>query len=156
MRIPLFYISDQVARSRWGPTLCGEFSQADTDCAQNLNNVNVGSRWTGTMNTQDPSTRVLSPTCPSQNPPCDCTPANADPSQYSDSYKQFLQMFAEAQIFAFEKGWGWFYWTWETESATQWSWKLGLQAGILPEKAYAPSFTCNSSIPNFSDLPENY
>lgn len=146
------------ASFRWGPTLCGEFSQADTDCATYLNNVNVGSRWTGTLNTQDPSTQVLSPTCPSasKGPPCDCTPANANPSQYSASYKQFLQMFAEAQMNSFEKGWGWFYWTWETESATQWSWKLGMQAGILPQKAYAPSFNCSSAVPDFSDLPENY
>lgn len=136
----------------WGPILDGEWSQADTDCAPNLNNVGVGSRWAGTLNTGDPETSVLTSTCPS--PPCTCVQANADPSQYSDSYKQFLQMYAEAQMHSFEQAWGWFYWTWKTESAVQWSWMLGLQAGILPDKAYAPSFKCDSDVPDFSDLSE--
>ena len=65
-------------------------------------------------------------------------------------------MFAEAQMYSFEKAWGWFYWTWVTESAVQWSWKLGLQADILPPKAYAPSFKCDSAVPDFSGLPESY
>lgn len=108
------------------------------------------------MNTQDPSTQVLSPTCPSTNPPCTCDPANANPSSYSASYKKWLQMFAEAQIHSFEKGWGWFYWTWDTEGATQWSWKKGIEAGILPEKAYAPDFKCDGDVPDFGDLPEYY
>ncbi|MCJ1364500.1 hypothetical protein MMC16_003611 [Acarospora aff. strigata] len=145
----------------FGPTFCGEWSQADTDCAQFLNNVNVGSRWTGTMNTQDPKTQVLSPTCPSAKTgrgagSCSCAEANAAPASYSPVYKQFLQMFAEAQMVSFEQGWGWFYWTWETEKAVQWSWKLGLKAGILPRKAYAREFNCTQDIPTFEDLPENY
>jgi len=65
-------------------------------------------------------------------------------------------MFAEAQMHSFEKGWGWFYWTWKTESAAQWSYQAGLAAGVLPAKAYAPSFYCNTTIPTFSDLAENY
>ncbi|KAI9866066.1 MAG: hypothetical protein M1830_006021, partial [Pleopsidium flavum] len=89
----------------FGPTLCGEWSQADTDCAQYLNNVNVGARWTGTMNTNDPKTQVLSPTCPKNAGVCECDDANADPSKYSALYKQWLQMFAEAQMASFEKGW---------------------------------------------------
>lgn len=138
----------------WGPVLCGEWSQADTDCTQHLNNVGVGSRWAGTLNTGDPSTQVLKPIC--SEPPCSCEMANASPSQYSASYKKFLKMFAEAQIHSFERAWGWFYWTWETESATQWSWKLGRAAGILPQKAYAPEFKCDSPVPSFSDLGESY
>lgn len=134
----------------WGPIFCGEWSQADTDCAQYLNNVGVGSRWAGTFNTGDPSTQILAPSCPS--PPCSCDFANSNPSQYPESYKKFLQMFAEAQIYSFEKAWGWFYWTWETESATQWSWKLGRAAGILPQKAYAPGFKCDSTVPGFDEL----
>ncbi|KAH0843572.1 putative glucan 1,3-beta-glucosidase D [Fonsecaea pedrosoi] len=138
----------------WGPTLDGEWSQADTDCTPNLNNVGVGSRWAGTLDTGDPETSVLTPTC--AEPPCSCAQANADPSEYSAAYKQFLQMYAEAQMHSFEQAWGWFYWTWKTENAVQWSWMLGLQAGILPEKAYAPSFKCDSEVPDFSDLPESY
>jgi glucan 1,3-beta-glucosidase len=65
-------------------------------------------------------------------------------------------MFAEAQMHSFEQAWGWYYWTWVTESAVQWSWKLGLQAGVLPSKAYAPNFKCDSAIPDFSGLSESY
>ncbi|KAK2627902.1 hypothetical protein QTJ16_002548 [Diplocarpon rosae] len=140
----------------FGPTIFAEWSQADTDCAPNLNNVGWGNRWEGTYDAQDNSLDVLSPDCPTQNSLCSCSNANADPSTYSSSYKLFLQMFAEAQMHSFEKGWGWFYWTWATEDATQWSYQRGLAAGILPKKAYAPEFNCSSTIPSFSDLPEYY
>jgi glucan 1,3-beta-glucosidase len=144
----------------FGPTICGEWSQADTDCAQYLNNVGTGSRWEGTLNTGNASTQVLSPQCPTRNnPQCECSDANADPSKYSSAYKQWLLDFAEAQMQSFEMGWGWFYWTWVTEGAVQWSWKLGAQAGILPKTANDRSFNCNSSgIPDFGGmgLPENY
>ncbi|RFU32771.1 hypothetical protein B7463_g3530, partial [Scytalidium lignicola] len=136
----------------FGPTIFAEWSQADTDCAPNLNNVGWGTRWQGTYASGDSSTQVLSPDCPTQDSSCDCTSANADPSTYSDTYKQFLQMFAEAQMASFEKGWGWFYWTWVTESATQWSYKDGMAAGILPKLAYQPDFDCSQDIPSFSDL----
>jgi glucan 1,3-beta-glucosidase len=148
----------------FGPTLCGEWSQADTDCARYLNNVGVGSRWEGTLNmastpggSADGS--VLNPTCPTKNNPrCSCEQANADPSTYSSEYKQWLLMFAEAQMTSFEYGWGWFYWTWKTESAAQWSYRDGLAAGTMPQKAYARSFNCSSSIPDFASLglPEYY
>lgn len=138
----------------WGPTINGEWSQADTDCTQYLNNVGAGSRWAGTLNTGDARTSVTTQTC--YSPPCSCAQANADPSQYSAPYKKFLKMYAEAQMHSFEQAQGWFYWTWKTESATQWSWKLGMAAGILPAKAYQPEFKCDSPVPSFSDLPENY
>ena len=141
----------------WGPTLNGEWSQADTDCAPNLNNVGVGSRWAGTLNINDPAQgqNVLTPSCPTA-PSCDCAQANADASSYSDTYKQFLQTYAEAQMHSFEQAWGWFYWTWKTESAVQWSWMLGLEAGILPSKAYSPSFDCSQTVPDFAGLSESY
>lgn len=138
----------------WGPTLDGEWSQADTDCTPNLNDIGQGSRWAGTLDTGDAETSVLTPTC--AQPPCSCAMANANPSDYSNDYKQFLQMYAEAQMHSFEKAWGWFYWTWKTESATQWSWMLGRQAGILPDKAYAPSFKCDSAVPDFTGLGDSY
>ncbi|KAJ5051871.1 uncharacterized protein L3040_001634 [Drepanopeziza brunnea f. sp. 'multigermtubi'] len=138
----------------FGPTIFAEWSQADTDCAPYLTNVGWGNRWEGTYDAGDPSLDVLTPDCPAQNDQCTCKQANADPSTYSPSYKKFLQMFAEAQMHSFEKGWGWFYWTWRTESATQWSYEKGLAAGILPKKAYAPEFNCSAAIPSFSDLPE--
>ncbi|KEF51745.1 glucan 1,3-beta-glucosidase [Exophiala aquamarina CBS 119918] len=138
----------------WGPTLDGEWSQADTDCTPNLNDVGQGSRWAGTLDTGDPETSVLTPTC--AQPPCSCAMANADPKDYSNDYKTFLQMYAEAQMHSFEQAWGWFYWTWKTESATQWSWMLGRQAGILPDKAYAPDFKCDKDVPDFTGLGDSY
>ena len=67
-------------------------------------------------------------------------------------------MFAEAQMHSFELGWGWYYWLWDTEAAVQWSYKKGLANGILPAKAYAPDFKCDSAIPDFAalGLQENY
>lgn len=146
----------------FGPTLCGEWSQADTDCTKYLNNVGVGSRWEGTLNMistpgGSASGSVLEPTCPTDNNPrCSCEQANADPADYSEQYKQFLTMFAEAQMHSFEQGWGWFYWTWKTENAPQWDYRAGLKAGMLPEKAYQRDFNCSSDIPKFDDLPEFY
>ena len=144
----------------FGPTMCGEWSQADTDCAQYLNNVGTGSRWEGTLSdTNDPSKSVLKPMCPTKgSPPCQCTDANADASKYSDAYKLFLLQFAEAQMYSFEQGWGWFYWTWKTEKSVQWSWKLGMEAGILPSDCRKRSFVCTDDIADFKDmgLPENY
>ncbi|PGH15000.1 hypothetical protein AJ79_02680 [Helicocarpus griseus UAMH5409] len=150
----------------WGPTICGEWSQADTDCAKYLNNVNVGSRWLGTMDHPQAKDQVMQPHCPTQwpqdnpaadGPPCSCDKANADSSTYSAPYKKYLQMYAEAQMYAFEKGYGWFYWTWETEGAVQWSYRRGLKAGILPEKAYAPEFKCGGGeMGGFEGLEEYY
>ncbi|KAF2398769.1 glycoside hydrolase [Trichodelitschia bisporula] len=143
----------------FGPTMCGEWSQADTDCAQYINNVGMGSRWEGTLNTGNATTQVLSPQCPTRNnPTCQCTEANADPNKYSAAYKQWLLQFAEAQMESFEYGWGWFYWTWKTESAVQWSWKLGSDAGILPKSIYDRSFKCSDTISDFAKmgLPEYY
>ncbi|KAI9846558.1 MAG: hypothetical protein M1838_001234 [Thelocarpon superellum] len=140
----------------FGPTLCGEWSQADTDCAQYLNNVNVGARWTGTLNVDDPTQQVLTPSCPPNSGTCECDDANADPSKYSSIYKQWLMQFAEAQMLSFEIGWGWFYWTWDTEAAVQWSYKKGLAAGILPPLAYQRNFNCSSDVSTYAGLPENY
>ncbi|KAI9712837.1 MAG: hypothetical protein M1820_001459 [Bogoriella megaspora] len=142
----------------FGPTMCGEWSQADTDCTQYLNNVGTGSRWEGTLNLENQSMSVLTPTCPTKNnPPCECDDANKDAGSYSDTYKQWLLQFAEAQMHSFEKGWGWFYWTWTTESAVQWSWKLGMEAGILPGNLGNRSFDCGD-VPDYGGmgLPENY
>ncbi|THY90994.1 glycoside hydrolase [Aureobasidium pullulans] len=147
----------------FGPTLCGEWSQADTDCATYLNNVGVGSRWEGTLNmlstpggSLDGS--VLSPTCPTSNSPrCSCANANASPSAYSPAYKQFLLDFAEAQMHSFEQGWGWFYWTWKTESAWQWSYKDGIAAGILPQKTWDRKYSCGQGVDYAGmGLAENY
>lgn len=143
----------------FGPTMCGEWSQADTDCAQYINNANLGSRWEGTYNTGNASTSILVPQCPLKTSTCSCDPANADPSTYSSDYKKWLYQFAIAQMDSFEAGWGWFYWTWETEKATQWSYRRGLAAGILPKDAGARDWMCpagTGGYDTFGALPENY
>lgn len=140
----------------FGPTMCGEWSQADTDCAEYINNVNWGTRWEGTYNTGNSSTSVLTEQCYGGS--CSCTNANADSGGYSDVYKKWLSEFAIAQMISFEVGWGWFYWTWDTEKATQWSYKKGMAAGIMPDKVWNRSFDCPSNLDDFKSegLPENY
>jgi glucan 1,3-beta-glucosidase len=136
----------------FGPTMCGEWSQADTDCTEYINNVNIGTRWEGTYDTGNTSTSILKPQCPNLDDTCTCDGANTDPSNYSDAYKKWLYQFAVAQMISFEVGWGWFYWTWETEKATQWSWKLGMKAGILPSKVWDRDFDCPTTLDDFEEL----
>ncbi|RWA12455.1 hypothetical protein EKO27_g2665 [Xylaria grammica] len=142
----------------YGPTMFAEWSQADTDCAHYLTNVGQGNRWTGTYDTGNSSTEATTPMCPTTDSSCSCDDANASAGDFSDTYKKFLLMFAEAQMTSFEKGYGWWYWTWDTESSPQWSYRQGLAAGILPAKAYDRSFSCDSDVPDFGDsgLVETY
>ncbi|KAG6001299.1 hypothetical protein E4U21_004513 [Claviceps maximensis] len=142
----------------YGPTLFAEWSQADTDCAQYLTNVGWGNRWEGSYRSGDEATEVLTPHCPAMDSSCSCAAANADPSSFSDAYKRFLQMFAEAQMHTFEKGWGWWYWTWKTESAPLWSYEAALRGGFMPGKAYSREFNCDVEVPDFSKsgLSEGY
>ncbi|KAF2870403.1 glycoside hydrolase superfamily [Massariosphaeria phaeospora] len=144
-------------KTGFGPTMCGEWSQADTDCTKYINNVGVGTRWEGHFDTGNASTAVLKPQCPADR--CSCAEATADAASYSEPYKKWLYQFAVAQMESFEQGWGWFYWTWETEKAPQWSWKLGMQAGILPKKVWEREWTCPADAKgydSFEGLPENY
>ncbi|KAI0553932.1 glycoside hydrolase family 5 protein [Xylaria curta] len=142
----------------YGPTMFAEWSQADTDCALYLTNVGWGNRWTGTYDSGNSSSEALTPMCPTKDSTCSCNSANAAYGDYSDEYKKFLLMFAEAQMTSFEKGYGWWYWTWDTESSPQWSYRQGLAAGILPAKAYDRDFNCDSDVPNFGSagLVETY
>ncbi|KAF2735827.1 glycoside hydrolase [Polyplosphaeria fusca] len=141
----------------FGPTMCGEWSQADTDCTQYINNVGIGTRWEGTMDTGNASTSILDPQCPGGKS-CSCGEATADAGQYSDAYKKWLYQFAVAQMLSFEYGWGWFYWTWDTEKAPQWSYKKGMAAGIMPQKVWDRGFDCPQQLEDFGKmgLPENY
>lgn len=138
-----------------GPTFVGEWSQADNDCTLYLNNVGAGTRWEGTLELGE------GPACPG-NVNCTCSKSNADPSTYNAGYKQFLLDFAEAQMEVFESegGWGSFYWAWDTEQleSSQWSYKKGRAAGILPRVAYERRFSCDKQIPDYVSLglPETY
>ena len=132
--------------------MCGEWSQADTDCTEYLNNVGKGTRWEGTFENTSP----YCPTANSNSQRCSCSNANADPSTYSNDYKKWLQTYAEAQMSVFETAQGWFYWTWQTESAPQWSYKSAWKNGFMPSKAYQRDFNCGDAIPDFGSLPEYY
>ncbi|KAF3909962.1 hypothetical protein ABW20_dc0106283 [Dactylellina cionopaga] len=133
----------------FGPTMVGEWSQADTDCTRFLNGVGNGARWIGTF-----SDSQGAPRCPTGDKQCSCDLTNGDPSEFSADYKLFLKTWAQAQMDAFEKTWGWFYWTWKTESAPLWSYQAGLEAGIMPAKAHDRDWSCAEAIPNLSKLPE--
>ncbi|EPX73097.1 glucan 1,3-beta-glucosidase Exg2 [Schizosaccharomyces octosporus yFS286] len=122
------------------PTIVGEWSLADTDCAEFLNNVGEGARWDGTFS---PNGNVEC--CPSRKD-CTCSTANADPGSYTAEYRKVLYNFASAQIETFDKTWGWFYWNWDTEDATQWSYKKSRAAGLLPELAYKTDRAFNCSM----------
>ncbi|KAJ6257695.1 glucan 1,3-beta-glucosidase [Drechslerella dactyloides] len=126
-------------KTGFGPTMVGEWSQADTDCTKYLNGVGNGARWIGTFS----DTKGV-PRCPTGDEQCSCDLANADPSEFSAEYKLFLKTWAQAQMRAFEKGWGWFYWTWKTEAAPLWSYQAGLAAGIMPESAYKSDWDIHS------------
>ncbi|KAH8657940.1 glycoside hydrolase superfamily [Xylariales sp. PMI_506] len=134
----------------FGPTMVGEWSQADTDCERYLNGVGNGARWNGTFS------GVTSPSCPTKDSQCSCDLANADPSTFSDAYIAFLQDWAAAQMSVFEESWGWFYWTWKTESAPLWSYQAGLEGKFMPPLAYQRSWDCSKTVPDFGSLPEYF
>ena len=137
----------------FGPTIFGEFSYADTECALYQNGVGVGSRWNGTYQGGG------GPACPLQDAQCTCSPANAFTNGFNDGYKSFMTTFVQAQMDAFEYGWGWFHWTWiSNQNAPQWSYKAGKDAGYLPSDIYARTFNCEMDVPNFvgMGLPESY
>ncbi|KAJ6261326.1 glucan 1,3-beta-glucosidase [Drechslerella dactyloides] len=141
----------------FGPTMVGEFGQADTDCVPYLNNVGTGSRWEGNLIFPDPGASVTTPSCHG-GIGCSCDVPNSDPSKWSTLYKEFLLKFAEAQMESFEQAWGWMYWTWDTEDAYQWSYKKGIAAGTLPTIAYERNFSCTDTIPDYGILgmPETF
>ncbi|KAE9962993.1 hypothetical protein BLS_009810 [Venturia inaequalis] len=124
------------------PAMVGEWSQADTDCARWLNGVGNGARWNGSF------VGVDEPGCATKDSQCNCDMANADPSTYTADYKRFLQQWAEAQMYTFEKSsWGWFYWTWKTERAPLWSYQAALKGGFMPAKAYNKDWDCSKGVP---------
>lgn len=140
-------LADDIAGSPFGPTMVGEWSQADTDCTLHLNGVFNGARWNGTFFGNKPA-------CPTKDEKCDCSKDMADPATFSDEYKLFLQTWAEAQMSAFERSWGWFYWTWKTESAPLWSYQSAWTHGFMPKLAYEKSWKCGDAVPGFGALPE--
>lgn len=143
----------QLSMNSFGPTITGEWSYADTECALYQNGVGVGSRWNGSFDGGKP-------VCPVQDKSqCSCTQANVQPESYSAGYKQFLSTFLQAQMDSFGGGsYGWFHWTWKAdgENAPQWTYKRGLDAGFLPKNINDRSWNCGVDVPDFAGLPEWY
>lgn len=148
---------DQIKRSSspitgHGPTFIGEWSQADNDCTMYVNNVGAGSRWEGDVDKKTEGSIIA---C-AGNQNCSCSVSNADPSTYSDMYRQFLLNFAEVQMEVFESSgsWGSMYWTWDTETleSSQWSYKKARNAGTMPQVAYNRTYSCDMPTPDYGAL----
>ena len=145
--------ADQAAG--FGPSMYGEWSYADTECALYQNGVAVGSRWNGTYDKSDPM-------CPLEDKSkCDCTDAISDPKDMSEEYKAWLRTYFYAQMDSFSNGWGWFHWTWKSEEygvAPSWTYKDGMAAGIVPKTIQTVTWDCTMDIPDYASqgLSEAY
>src|SRR5579859_6850147 len=93
-----------------GPTIVGEWSIADTDCAPYINSIGEGyhlrpimyltassTRWEGTYTGAFGTNNPGVPGCALASN-CSCTNANAQPSAYSTAYKTFLADYFIAQV----------------------------------------------------------
>jgi len=103
-------------------TVMGEWSTANTDCAQWLNGRGVGARWDGSW-------------FPAAGNPVfgSCDGLTGSSANFSDDYKTFLRQYWEAQVDVGESIQGWIYWAWKTESADEWSYEKGLAGGWIPQ-----------------------
>jgi aryl-phospho-beta-D-glucosidase BglC (GH1 family) len=99
----------------FGPTIIGEWSAADTDCALWLNNVGQGSRWDGTY--YDTDGNIATKACPK----CSCKYRN-EASIWPAGYQQFLSMYVDAQIDAFSGSYGSFFWNFKVEEGSEPHW----------------------------------
>ncbi|EJC98755.1 exo-beta-1,3-glucanase [Fomitiporia mediterranea MF3/22] len=102
-------------------TIVGEWSPARTDCAKYLNGRGVGARYDGSY----PGSSFIG----------SCNGLSGSADTFSNSYKQFLRRFWEAQSSTYESGAGWIQWAWKTEEGTgeEWSYSKGLEHGWIPQ-----------------------
>ncbi|KZV87181.1 glycoside hydrolase family 5 protein [Exidia glandulosa HHB12029] len=103
-------------------TVVGEWSLAITDCTLWLNGRGVGARWDNTYY-PGPGTTGLG----------DCNGLSMDSSKFSSDYKAFLRKYWEVQVHIGEMAKGWIFWTWKAENSDEWSYKVGLQQGWIPQ-----------------------
>jgi hypothetical protein len=103
-------VDKQLTRRFGGPTIVGEWSIADTDCAPYINSIGEGyhlallvyliassTRWEGTYNGAFGTSNPGVPGCALATN-CSCTSANAQASAYSAAYKTFLADYFIAQV----------------------------------------------------------
>ncbi|KAI5920576.1 putative Exo-beta-1,3-glucanase [Camillea tinctor] len=122
--------TQMTSSNRW--TISGEFSGAMTDCAKWLNGRGVGARYDGTYNRDSQGTSYIGS--------CDGK-VSSTIETLSQSDRDNIRNFINAQIVAYEKAAGWIFWAWKTESALEWSFRDLFNAGIIPQ-----SFIANPSI----------
>lgn len=114
-------------------TIAGEFSGAMTDCALNLNGRGVGARYDGTYQGSGGSSYIGS---------CDGK-TSGQTADLSQSDKDNIRNFINAQLSAFEKKSGWIYWTWTTEGAPEWDMQQLLDNGLFPNPVSSRNgYTC--------------
>lgn len=120
-----FANSHVVTSDKW--TMVGEWTGAMTDCAKYLNGKGIGARYDGSYQ----GSKALG-TCNGKS--------TGNVSELSQSDRDGLRQFIEAQLDAYEKGAGWLYWTWKTEGAPEWDMKQQLAAGVFPNPVTSRQF----------------
>jgi len=101
-------------------TIVGEWTGAQTDCAQWLNGKGVGARYDGSY---PGSSQVGS---------CDGKYTGSVDDLSSDD-KANIRSLIEAQLDAYAAHTGWIYWTWKAESAPEWNMQAQIAGGLFPQ-----------------------
>ncbi|KAF9512116.1 glycoside hydrolase family 5 protein [Hydnum rufescens UP504] len=122
--------------ANFGMMTAGEWSLGYTDCGLFLNGVGEGTRYEGTLTTF-PSNKLGN-----------CADV-LDWPNWTATYKQGLQLFAEASSDALQNA---FFWTWKIGNSSvtgrvespHWSYRLGLEQGWMPLDPRSASGTCAS------------
>jgi glucan 1,3-beta-glucosidase len=97
----------------------GEWSAAETDCAQYLNGYNTGARYDGTF----PGSTYHG-TCADKNNIAD----------WDQTLRGDVRGYIEAQLETFEAVTnGWIFWNFKTERSAEWDAFALLDAGIFPQ-----------------------
>lgn len=110
---------DQMASTgKW--TIAGEWTGALTDCAKWLNGKGKGARYDGSF---EGSSYVGS--CEGKS--------TGTVANLSQTDKDNIRRFIEAQLDGFEKASGWVFWTWKTEGAPEWDMQQLLANGVFPK-----------------------
>lgn len=101
-------------------TIVGEWTGAQTDCAQWLNGKGVGARYDGSY----PGS--------SQIGSCDGKYQGTVAGLSSDDKKN-IRSLIEAQLDAYAAHTGWIFWTWKAESAPEWNMQALIAGGLFPQ-----------------------
>ncbi|KAK3620189.1 hypothetical protein LTR56_023535 [Elasticomyces elasticus] len=110
------------SNNKW--TIAGEWSGAQTDCAQWLNGRGVGARYDGTYNVNGAGSSYIGS--------CDGK-YSGTVSGLSSADSNNIKTFINAQISAFEKADGWIFWTWHTEAAPEWDFQALVKGGLIAQ-----------------------